>query len=491
MAGGIGLQPADRRSGRCRPGRKPDRELARIERDGQASDAAEELDCRPWPRARRVAGPRDRVRRQHPGHGRWRRADERERIRRGAGAGARVGRDRLGREGRASRAARARLRLPALSVAAGEIVTRASFALELDDPAAVAATLADMRARRHEAQPQGIRRSAPRSRIPTMRVQRVAARGYCSRRPAATALPSEARGSRPSTPTSSRTRGRDHGRGARRDGRGPASRARALRRGARAGGPDARRRAVSLVVGVRARRSKKRAMQRLRPVRRPPLSEPASAATPRRAARRARGALRMAARQPCRHRGSRRAQRTRAARAGAGSAGPCPGWPCARSRSRRLRAGLPAALRAHRRLRRACVASRSRCRCSRGLAGASGSSLVSVQRVQISGVRGPEAAAIDAALSRAARGMTTLDVRGPRFAPPSRRFPSCARFRRAPGFRTACASASSSSCRSPRLEVAGERTAVAADGVVLGPALLRASCRRSPARLSRPRTAPA
>ena len=43
------------------------------------------------------------------------------------------------------------------SLAAGEIVTGASFALELDDPAAVAATLADMRARRHEAQPQGIK----------------------------------------------------------------------------------------------------------------------------------------------------------------------------------------------------------------------------------------------------------------------------------------------------------------------------------------------
>ena len=39
----------------------------------------------------------------------------------------------------------------------GEIVTQASFALRAADPAAVRATLADMRARRHAAQPQGIK----------------------------------------------------------------------------------------------------------------------------------------------------------------------------------------------------------------------------------------------------------------------------------------------------------------------------------------------
>ena len=40
---------------------------------------------------------------------------------------------------------------------AGEVVARASFALEPADVDAVKATLADMRARRHEAQPQGIK----------------------------------------------------------------------------------------------------------------------------------------------------------------------------------------------------------------------------------------------------------------------------------------------------------------------------------------------
>ncbi|HEX4563126.1 MAG TPA: UDP-N-acetylmuramate dehydrogenase [Solirubrobacteraceae bacterium] len=43
------------------------------------------------------------------------------------------------------------------NLAAGEVVVGASFALRRADPASVSATLADMRARRHEAQPQGIR----------------------------------------------------------------------------------------------------------------------------------------------------------------------------------------------------------------------------------------------------------------------------------------------------------------------------------------------
>jgi len=43
------------------------------------------------------------------------------------------------------------------SLAAGAIVTGASFALTVADPAAVATTLAQMRALRHEAQPQGIK----------------------------------------------------------------------------------------------------------------------------------------------------------------------------------------------------------------------------------------------------------------------------------------------------------------------------------------------
>jgi UDP-N-acetylmuramate dehydrogenase len=43
------------------------------------------------------------------------------------------------------------------NIAPGEIVTRACFSLQDCDPAIVTATLAQMRARRHEAQPQGIK----------------------------------------------------------------------------------------------------------------------------------------------------------------------------------------------------------------------------------------------------------------------------------------------------------------------------------------------
>jgi UDP-N-acetylmuramate dehydrogenase len=43
------------------------------------------------------------------------------------------------------------------NIAAGEVVMRASFALAKSDPAKVTATLAQMRERRHEAQPQGIK----------------------------------------------------------------------------------------------------------------------------------------------------------------------------------------------------------------------------------------------------------------------------------------------------------------------------------------------
>jgi UDP-N-acetylenolpyruvoylglucosamine reductase len=43
------------------------------------------------------------------------------------------------------------------SIAPGEVVARASFALAQSDPQTVTATLAQMRARRHDAQPQGIK----------------------------------------------------------------------------------------------------------------------------------------------------------------------------------------------------------------------------------------------------------------------------------------------------------------------------------------------
>jgi cell division septal protein FtsQ len=98
---------------------------------------------------------------------------------------------------------------------------------------------------------------------------------------------------------------------------------------------------------------------------------------------------------------------------------------------------------------------------------------VSVKRVQISGVHGPDAQAIDGALAGAARHMTTLDVR------PAALRSAVARF---PVVRTVSASASFPHTVHIRvveqlpvaaLSVNGQRTAVAADGVVLGPVLLR------------------
>ncbi len=61
------------------------------------------------------------------------------------------------RRARAPRAGRPGVRLPQLQPAAGEVVARASFALHPAPPAQVKATLAELRARRHEAQPQGIK----------------------------------------------------------------------------------------------------------------------------------------------------------------------------------------------------------------------------------------------------------------------------------------------------------------------------------------------
>jgi cell division septal protein FtsQ len=103
------------------------------------------------------------------------------------------------------------------------------------------------------------------------------------------------------------------------------------------------------------------------------------------------------------------------------------------------------------------------------------SPLVSVEHVQISGVHGRDARAIDAALTTAARRMSTLDVHTGALVA------AVAQFRVVAGLR-----ASASPPHGLRIEVieqppvaalavSGARTAVAADGVVLGPALLSGS----------------
>ncbi len=110
--------------------------------------------------ARGARGPvGDRVRREHPGHGRRRGADERQRLRRRAGRGARVGRDR-DRRGRASAARRASSGFGYRSSSLArrrDRRARRPAAARRRTPDAVKATLAEMRRRRHEAQPQGIK----------------------------------------------------------------------------------------------------------------------------------------------------------------------------------------------------------------------------------------------------------------------------------------------------------------------------------------------
>jgi cell division protein FtsQ len=103
------------------------------------------------------------------------------------------------------------------------------------------------------------------------------------------------------------------------------------------------------------------------------------------------------------------------------------------------------------------------------------SSLVSVERVKVSGVHGPDARAIEAALAGAARHMTTLDLR------PAALRSAVAPFRVVRDVRASASFPHGLSIRVieqlpvAALTVGAARTAVAADGVVLGPALLSGS----------------
>jgi cell division protein FtsQ len=100
------------------------------------------------------------------------------------------------------------------------------------------------------------------------------------------------------------------------------------------------------------------------------------------------------------------------------------------------------------------------------------SPLVSVRRVQISGVQGADAAEIDTALMRTARHMTTLDVREGSLRAAVARF----RIVRAVRVRTSFPHGMQIQVLEQPpvavLAVDGQRTAVAADGVILGPAFV-------------------
>jgi cell division septal protein FtsQ len=103
------------------------------------------------------------------------------------------------------------------------------------------------------------------------------------------------------------------------------------------------------------------------------------------------------------------------------------------------------------------------------------SPFVSVEHVQISGVHGPQAAAIDAALTGAARRMSTLDVNSGALRAATAQFVVVREVRAAPRFPHGLSIHVVEQLPVAALVVGGARTAVAGDGVILGPELLSSS----------------
>lgn len=101
-----------------------------------------------------------------------------------------------------------------------------------------------------------------------------------------------------------------------------------------------------------------------------------------------------------------------------------------------------------------------------------GSSFVAIERVQISGVRGVDAAAVDAALTHAAQGMTTLDVSDGALLAATTSLHLVRAVHAVASFPHAVRIEVVEQLPVASLTVGGVPTAVAADGVVLGPGLL-------------------
>jgi cell division protein FtsQ len=115
------------------------------------------------------------------------------------------------------------------------------------------------------------------------------------------------------------------------------------------------------------------------------------------------------------------------------------------------------------------------------------SSLVAVRHVRISGLHGPEAAAIESALVGAAHGMTTLHVRTGVLRAAVAAFPVVREVHASASFPHGLHITVVEQPPVAALVAGGARTAVAADGVALGPALLSGSLPTVPA-LVVPRT---
>jgi cell division protein FtsQ len=103
------------------------------------------------------------------------------------------------------------------------------------------------------------------------------------------------------------------------------------------------------------------------------------------------------------------------------------------------------------------------------------SSFVTVEHVRVSGVHGPDATAIEAALAGVAQHMSTLDLHPAALRAAVAEFPVVRSVRAIPSFPHGLHIDVVEQLPVAALTVGGERTAVAADGVVLGPALLSGS----------------
>lgn len=103
------------------------------------------------------------------------------------------------------------------------------------------------------------------------------------------------------------------------------------------------------------------------------------------------------------------------------------------------------------------------------------SPFVAVQRVQITGVHGPDAQAVEAALTQAAHGMSTLDVSGGALRAAVAPLHLVRDVRAIPSFPHGLRIEVIEQLPVATLSASGTRTAVAADGVVLGPTLVSSS----------------
>jgi len=104
-----------------------------------------------------------------------------------------------------------------------------------------------------------------------------------------------------------------------------------------------------------------------------------------------------------------------------------------------------------------------------------GSSFVRVEHVAIAGVSGPQAGAIESALTGAAHGMSTLDVSTARLRAAVRAYPTVAAVHVVPSFPHGLRIEVVQRSAVAALVVGGVRTAVSSDGIALGAGLLSAS----------------